>query len=79
MSKFLDILKISIRGTRSPKKIKDPMNAVSLKERRRMVKELVLLDENPKPVYDYLVPTCNRFENEYVATPIKEDATFKEL
>ena len=61
------------------KKIKDPMNAVSLKERRRMVKELVLLDENPKPVYDYLVPTCNRFENEYVATPIKADATFKGL
>ena len=61
------------------KKIKDPMNAVSLKERRRMVKELVLLDENPKPVYDYLVPTCNRFENEYVATPIKEDATLKGL
>ena len=50
------------------KKIKDPMNAVSLKERRRMVKELVLLDENPKPVYDYLVPI-----------PIKEDVTLKEF
>ena len=44
------------------------MNAVSLKERRRMVKELVLLDENPKPVYDYLVPI-----------PIKEDVTLKEF
>ena len=56
-------------------KIKDPMNAVSLKERRRMVKELVLLDDNPKPVYDYLVPINDSFENEYIITPTKEDVT----
>ena len=66
------------------KKIKDPMNAVSLKERRRMVKELVLLDENPTPVYDYLVDpsewsptTHDRIENEYIVTPIKEDIPLK--
>ena len=51
------------------------MNAVSLKERRRMVKELVLLDDNPKPVYDYLVPINDSFENEYIITPTKEDVT----
>ena len=65
-------------------KTKDPKNAVVLRERRRMVKELVLLDENPTPVYDYLVdpsewsPTTHDIiENEYIVTPIKEDIPLK--
>ena len=65
-------------------KTKDPKNAVVLRERRRMVKELVLLDENPTPVYDYLVDpsewsptTHDRIENEYIVTPIKEDTLLK--
>ena len=53
----------------------DPINAVTLKERRQMVKEFALSRKKSKPAYDYLVPTPETVENEYVVTPTRGAAT----
>ena len=53
----------------------DPMNAVTLKERRQMVQEFALSRKKSKPAYDYLVPTPEVVENEYVVAPTRGAAT----